>query len=51
MSFPELLYSADMARSLTFNSSPVVLAAIIYVVILWPLVRLVSRLEHGVAAH
>ena len=51
VSFPELLYSADMARSLTFNSSPVVLAAIIYVVILWPLVRLVSRLERRVAAH
>ncbi len=28
VSFPELLYSADMARSLTFNSSPVVLAAV-----------------------
>ena len=51
VSFPELLYSADMARSLTFNSSPVVLAAIIYLVILWPLVRLVSRLERRVAAH
>jgi polar amino acid transport system permease protein len=51
VSFPELLYSADMARSLTFNSSPVVLAAIIYVVMLWPLVRLVSRLERRVAAH
>jgi len=51
VSFPELLYSADMARSLTFNSSPVVLAALIYVVILWPLVRLVSRLERRVATH
>jgi polar amino acid transport system permease protein len=50
VSFPELLYSADMARSLTFNSSPVVLAAIIYVVILLPLVRLVSRLERHVAS-
>ena len=49
VSFPELLYSADMARSLTFNSSPVVLAAIMYLVILWPVVRLVSRLEHPVA--
>jgi polar amino acid transport system permease protein len=51
VSFPELLYSADMARSLTFNSSPVVLAAAMYVLILWPLVRLVSRLERRVAAH
>ena len=51
VSFPELLYSADMARSLTFNSSPVVLAAIIYLVFLWPLVRLISRLERKVATH
>jgi polar amino acid transport system permease protein len=51
VSFPELLYSADMARSLTFNSSPVVLAALLYIVVLWPFVRLVSRLERGVAAH
>ena len=51
VSFPELLYSADMARSLTFNSSPVMLAAIVYVAMLWPLVRLVSRLERGVGAH
>jgi polar amino acid transport system permease protein len=40
-----------MARSLTYNSSPVVLAAIVYLVLLWPLVRLVSRLERGVATH
>ncbi len=50
VSFPELLYSAEMARSLTFNSSPVVLAALMYLVILWPLVRLVSRLERRIAA-
>jgi polar amino acid transport system permease protein len=51
VSFPELLYSADMARSVTLNSSPVVLAAAIYLVLLWPLVRLVSRLERRVASH
>jgi polar amino acid transport system permease protein len=51
VSFPELLYSADMARSLTFNSSPIVLAAIVYLALLWPLVRLISRLERGVATH
>ena len=44
----ELLYSADMARSLTYNSSPIVLAAGIYLIILWPVVRLLSRLEHRV---
>ena len=50
VSFTELLYAADMARSVTFNTSPVVLAAAIYLVLLWPLVRLTSRLEHRVAA-
>jgi polar amino acid transport system permease protein len=46
---PEMLYSADMARSLTFNASPIVLAAAIYLALLWPAVRLVSRLEHTVS--
>ena len=44
----ELLYSADMARSVTYNSSPIVLAAGIYLAMLWPVVRLLSRLEHRV---
>jgi polar amino acid transport system permease protein len=42
----ELLYAADMARSVTYNSSPIVLAAGFYLVLLWPVVRLLSRLEH-----
>lgn len=50
VSLQEMLYSADMARSLTFNASPIVLAALIYFALLWPAVRLVSRLEHA-AAH
>lgn len=50
VSMPEMLYAADMARSLTFNASPIVMAAGIYLLLLWPLVRLVSRLEHR-AAH
>jgi polar amino acid transport system permease protein len=50
VALPELLYSADMARSVTFNSSPIVLAAAIYLVVLWPAVRLVSRLERRIAA-
>ena len=44
----ELLYSADMARSITYNSSPIILAAGMYLVILWPVVRILSRLEHRV---
>jgi polar amino acid transport system permease protein len=50
VALPELLYSADMARSVTFNSSPIVLAALIYLAMLWPVVRLVSRLERRIAA-
>lgn len=50
VALPELLYSADMARSVTFNTSPVVLAAAIYLVMLWPVVRLVSRLERRMAS-
>ncbi len=46
VSVPELLHSADLARSLTYNSSPLILAALIYFAILWPLVRLAGRLEH-----
>jgi polar amino acid transport system permease protein len=49
VALPELLYSADMARSVTFNSSPIVLAALIYLAMLWPLVRLISRLERRIA--
>jgi polar amino acid transport system permease protein len=44
----ELLYAADMARSLTYNASPIVLAAAIYLLILWPVVRLLSMMEHRV---
>lgn len=50
VSFTEMLYAADMARSVTFNTSPIVLAALIYLVVLWPVVRLMSRFEHRVAA-
>lgn len=48
VSFQELLYSADMARSLTYNSSPLVMAAAMYLIILWPVVRILSRMEHRV---
>lgn len=48
VSFSELLYTAEMARSVTYNASPIMLAALIYLAIMWPLVRLVSRLEHRI---
>jgi polar amino acid transport system permease protein len=44
--FTELLNNARNAQALTYNATPVVAAALIYLIVLWPLVRLVSRLEH-----
>lgn len=41
----DLLYSASTIRSVTFNTSSLTLAAIIYLVILLPAVRLSARLE------
>ena len=49
VSLSELLYNANMARSITYNASPLVLAALIYLVILWPVVRLVSRFQRKLA--
>ncbi|MFE8150115.1 amino acid ABC transporter permease [Brenneria goodwinii] len=48
VSLAEILYAADMARSLTYNASPLVLAAGFYLVMIWPLVRLISRFERRV---
>ncbi|MEC9433585.1 MAG: amino acid ABC transporter permease [Pseudomonadota bacterium] len=45
VSLSEMVYQADMARSVTYNASPIVLAAGVYLVLLWPVVRLISR--HG----
>ena len=49
VALPELLYSADMARSLTYNTSPLVMAGALYLALLWPMVRLISRFEHRLA--
>ena len=46
VALPELLYPARQAQCLTYNPSPIVAAAVIYLVCLWPLVRLLSRYEH-----
>jgi polar amino acid transport system permease protein len=43
---PELLYEARQAQSITYNPTPIVMAAVIYFLLLWPLVRLLSRLEN-----
>ena len=43
---PELLFQARQAQSVTYNPTPIVLAAAVYFAMLWPLVRLLSRLEN-----
>jgi polar amino acid transport system permease protein len=46
VALPELLNNARQAQALTYNATPIVLAALFYLVLLWPIVRLLSRLEH-----
>jgi len=43
---PELLRAARDVQSLVYNPSPIVLAALLYLALLWPLTRLLARLEH-----
>ena len=50
VALPELLYAARSAQSITFNASPIMLAAILYLALLWPVVRLLSRMEHRMIA-
>jgi len=47
---PELLFQARQAQSVTYSPTPIVLAAIVYFLLLWPLVRLLSRLENRALA-
>ena len=50
VAMPELLFQARQAQSVTYNPTPIVLAALVYFLILWPLVRLLSRLENRALA-
>lgn len=45
VAMPDLLKQATDGQALFANPSPLIAAAIIYLAILWPLVRLVNRLE------
>lgn len=45
LSFPELLRTARLAQSIVYNPTPLIFAAIVFLALLWPLVRLLSRLE------
>jgi polar amino acid transport system permease protein len=44
------LYEATRAQSVTCNPTPIVMAAVCYFVVLWPAVRLLSRLENRAIA-
>jgi polar amino acid transport system permease protein len=50
VALPELLFQARQAQSVTYNASPIVAAALAYFLILWPAVRLLSRLENRAIA-
>ena len=45
VALPELLNEATNSQALHANPSPLIMAALIYVMFLWPMVRLVSILE------
>ena len=46
VAMPDLLKQATDAQALMANPSPLIAAAGVYLIILWPLVRLVADLEH-----
>ncbi|MGE0310252.1 MAG: amino acid ABC transporter permease [Lautropia sp.] len=46
VAMPELLYTARQAQSITYNATPVIAAGLLYLALLWPAVRWLSRLEH-----
>ncbi|WP_431281181.1 amino acid ABC transporter permease [Humitalea sp. 24SJ18S-53] len=46
VALPELLFQARQAQSVTYNATPIVAAAVAYFILLWPVVRLLSRLEN-----
>lgn len=45
VALPELLRMGRVAQGLVYNATPLIAAAVIYLIMLWPMVRLLSRLE------
>ncbi len=45
VAMPDLLKQATQAQALEANPTPLIVAALMYVAILWPLVYLVGRME------
>ncbi|MGH6942751.1 MAG: amino acid ABC transporter permease [Geminicoccaceae bacterium] len=50
VAMPDLLKQATQAQALAANPTPLIGAAIIYIALLWPMVRAVRRLEQRFAA-
>ena len=50
VALPELLNESNNMQALYANPSPLIMAAVIYVILLWPLVRLVSVMERRMHA-
>ena len=49
VSLGEMLHAAGLVRSLTYNASPLVLAAGLYLALLWPVIRVIARFERRIA--
>ena len=45
VALPELLRMGRIIQGLAYNATPLIAVAIIYLIMLWPMVRLLSRLE------
>ena len=45
VALPELLRMGRVAQGITYNPTPLIAVALIYLALLWPLVRLLSRME------
>ncbi len=50
VALPELLRMARVAQGNLFNPTPLIAAAAIYLILLWPMVRLLSRMERRMLA-
>jgi len=50
VALPELLRSARVAQEQTYNPTPLTAAAVIFFVMLWPLARIVAKLERDMLA-
>lgn len=51
VSLPELLRSSRVAQEQTYNPTPLMAAAVMFFVLLWPMARWVARLERRMLKH